>query len=153
MPTVTPFLWFESRLDEALDFYTSVFPDTEVMWKAPGPEGATSMASFRLQGQSFNALAGGPGHPFTDAISMFVSVKDQAEVDHYWALLTDGGEEGPCGWCRDRFGLWWQVVPEALPTYLAGPDPAGAQRANTAMQQMKKLDISAIKAAYEGAAS
>lgn len=156
MPSITPFLWFDDNLEEAMQFYKSVFAQSQITDvshlehpELPGPQQVT-MASFDILGQKFMGLNGGPGHPLTDAISMFLSVADQAEIDHYWAALTaDGGQPGRCGWLTDKFGLTWQVVPEALGSYLGGSDPQGAQRAVSAMLTMGKLDIAALKAAYE----
>lgn len=157
MPSVTPFLWFDNNLAEAVAFYKATFPDAAVSdvqqidsRDAPGPDSVT-LATFEILGQKFMGLNGGPGHPLTDAFSLFLSVQNQAEVDHYWQVLTaDGGEPGPCGWLKDKFGVSWQVIPEALGEYLGGSDEAGARRAMAAMMTMSKLDIAGLKAAYEG---
>lgn len=148
--SVTPFLWFDDRLEEAVHFYASVFKDSKILniAKAPGAAGEPGTAfsaEFELQGQRFMALNGGPQFTFTEAISLFVSCEDQAEVDYYWdALTADGGEESQCGWLKDKFGLSWQIIPTALMRHLGDPDLATAQRAMAAMLQMRKIDIAAL---------
>lgn len=154
MTTITPCLWFESRAAEALDLYTSVFPDSRVLSETRWPDGPHAgellSAEFELQGQRFILIdGGGPG--FTDAISLAVTVETQAEVDHLWeALLADGGEESRCGWLRDRFGVAWQVTPSILPRYMADPDPVKAQRVTAAMMRMTKIVVADLEAAYRG---
>ena len=157
MQKIVPFLWLDGRLEEAVTFWTSVFPDGRVLEisrygdGAPMPAGTAMSAQFELNGQEFMALNGGPEFQFTPAVSFFVRCKDQAEVDHYWERLTaDGGEEQPCGWLKDRFGLSWQIIPDALPAALGDSDPAAAQRALQAMFQMKKIDVAAIERARAG---
>jgi len=153
MGTVTPFVWYDSEAEEAAELYTSVVPNSRIVdvsrygAGSPGPEGAVMTVTFELDGLRFTALNGGPGHPLTEAVSFVVSCETQEEVDRYWAALSDGGEEGPCGWLRDRYGLSWQIVPTALPRLLGDPDPARAQRAMQAMLGMKKLDIAALETA------
>lgn len=154
---ITPFLWFDNNLEEALDFYKSVFKSVEVFSISrygeggPAPAGTVITASFRINGQDFMGLNGGPMFKFTEAISFFIDCKDQAEIDYYWDKLTaDGGEESMCGWLKDKFGLSWQVVPSVLGSLLGSPDPEKAGRAMQAMLQMRKLDIAALQAAHDG---
>ncbi|UZJ24621.1 VOC family protein [Rhodococcus antarcticus] len=150
MPKPVPFLWFDGQAEAAAELYTSVFPRsaiTEISRTGPGEPAMT--VSFTLDGEPFTALNGGPQFAFTEAISFQVPCADQEEVDRYWSLLSEGGEEGRCGWLKDRFGLSWQVVPTALPGLLGDPDPDRAQRAMTAMMGMAKLDIAAMRAAAD----
>ncbi len=155
MSSITPCLWFESRAAEALELYTSVFPDARVHSETRWPEGtpnagALLSAEFELTGQRFILIdGGGPG--FTDAISLSVGVETQEEVDRYWeALLAGGGEESMCGWLRDRFGVAWQIIPSILPRYMADPDSARAARVTQAMMQMRKIVIADLETAYAG---
>jgi predicted 3-demethylubiquinone-9 3-methyltransferase (glyoxalase superfamily) len=159
--TITPFLWFDTQAEEAARFYASVFPNSRVTdvvrygESGPGPAGSVMTVRFQLDGSDFVALNGGPMYRFTEAVSFVVDCKSQDEVDYYWAALTDGGEEGQCGWLKDRYGLSWQVVPDGLAPLLADPDPGRAQRALQAMLSMRKLDIAAMAraAADEGSAA
>ena len=152
MQKITPFLWFDNNAGAAVDYYTSIFKDSKVISSSPGADGNVQTATFELNGQQFIALNGGPEFPFTEAVSFFVSVETQDEVDYYWARLTaGGGEESQCGWLKDKFGLSWQIVPTALGDMLGSPDREKAGRALQAMLKMRKLDIAALKAAYEGA--
>jgi predicted 3-demethylubiquinone-9 3-methyltransferase (glyoxalase superfamily) len=150
---ITPFLWFDTQAEEAAELYVSVFPNSRVVditrygSAGPGSEGQAMTVTFELGGLRVTALNGGPHHTFSEAVSFQIDCADQDEVDHYWNALTEGGEEGPCGWLKDRFGLSWQVVPEALPRLLGDPDPGRSQRAMQAMLGMKKLDIAALEAA------
>jgi predicted 3-demethylubiquinone-9 3-methyltransferase (glyoxalase superfamily) len=156
MKAINPFLWFDTEAHEAAELYTSLFPDSRIVevtrWGAnsPGPEGTPMTVTFDLRGTRFVAMNGGPGHPFTDAVSFSVTCETQEEVDHYWSVLTDGGREVACGWLVDRYGLSWQIVPEALPRLLTDPDPARAQRALRAMMDMVKLDINELERAADG---
>jgi predicted 3-demethylubiquinone-9 3-methyltransferase (glyoxalase superfamily) len=150
MPEITPFLWYDNQAEEAATYYASVFPNSRVTDVNRGPDGKAFMVSFELEGQRVLALNGGPDHPFTDNFSLFVNCEGQEQVDEYWSKLTDGGEEGPCGWLKDRFGLSWQVIPSELPQLLADPDPERAGRAGQAMRQMKKIDIQALRDAADG---
>ena len=147
MPSITPFLWFDNNVPEAVAFYKSVFPNAKV-------ETVNDfMASFEIEGQKFHALNGGPKFKFNEAISFFISVESQEEVDYFWSsLIAGGGEESKCGWLKDKFGLSWQVVPKALGRYLSDPDRKKADRVMQAMLQMKKLEIADLKRAYEHAA-
>ena len=164
MPKVTPFLWFDDQAEEAAELYVSVFNespgssgDSEILGVSrygeagPGTPGSAMTVSLRLEGQEITGLNGGPDHTFTDAFSFFVSCETQEEVDHFWAALTDGGEEGPCGWLTDRYGLSWQIIPTALSELLGDPDPGRSQRAMQAMLQMGKIDIAGLRRAAEAA--
>jgi predicted 3-demethylubiquinone-9 3-methyltransferase (glyoxalase superfamily) len=153
----TTCLWFDTEAEEAATFYTSVFPGAKLGSVArygeggPRPAGMVITAEFELNGQRFMALNGGPEYHFTEAISFQIPCADQAEVDHYWEALTaGGGEPGPCGWLKDRFGVSWQVVPTIMPTLLGDPDPAKAARATKAMLSMGKLDIAELVRAHAG---
>ncbi|AZM51370.1 hypothetical protein DMA15_01210 [Streptomyces sp. WAC 01529] len=158
MPTITPNLWFDTQSQEAAEFYVSVFPNSEIKEVsyygegAPRPAGTVLTVDFVLDGARFTAINGGPEFTFDEAVSFSIDCADQEEVDHYWAKLSEGGEEGPCGWLKDKYGLSWQVVPAALPKLLTDPDPGRAQRAMQAMLGMKKLDIAALHAAADGTA-
>lgn len=156
MQRISPCLWFDDQAEEAAEFYTSVFKNSrinEITRYAEGmgkPAGSVLIVEFTLDGHDFTALNGGPQFHFSEAISLQFSCADQAEVDEYWARLTDGGQESQCGWLKDRYGLSWQIVPSQMREYLGGPDPAGAQRAVDAMMQMRKIDLAVIREAYEG---
>jgi predicted 3-demethylubiquinone-9 3-methyltransferase (glyoxalase superfamily) len=156
MPKITPFLWFDDQAEEAVAFYLSVFknakpgPVSRYGDAGPGEKGKVMVASFEIDGTTFNALNGGPQFQFTEAISFQIGCRDQAEVDWYWERLSEGGQPGPCGWLKDKFGVSWQVVPEVLPTLIADPDLARARRATEAMLKMGKLDIAALEAAAAG---
>ena len=155
MPRITPCLWFDMQGEEAATFYTSVFPNSRIVdvarYGEAGPrEAGTVMAvKFELDGQEFVALNGGPEFTFDEAVSFQIFCADQDEVDRYWSTLSEGGEEGPCGWLKDRFGLSWQVVPNRLMELLADPDQGKAQRAMAAMLEMRKIDIAAVEEAAE----
>jgi len=158
MPKITPFLWFESEAEAAARFYVSLFPNSRIGAisrygeAGPGPAGSVMTVSFELNGLPVTALNGGPAYAFTEAVSFQVSCEDQAEVDRYWTALTaDGGQEGPCAWLKDRWGLSWQIVPKALPELLADPDRGRAMRATQAMLQMKKIDIDKLREAADAA--
>jgi predicted 3-demethylubiquinone-9 3-methyltransferase (glyoxalase superfamily) len=158
MSDITPCLWFDTESEEAATFYTSVFPNSRIVeishFGEAGPRdaGLVMTVNFELAGRPFLALNGGPGHnTFTEAVSFSVSCADQDEVDHYWNALSEGGEEGPCGWLKDRFGLSWQIVPDALPTLLQDPDRDKSQRVMAAMLQMKKIEIAALEEAAAAA--
>ena len=148
-----PCLWFDTEGEEAATFYTSVFPNSKITEIArygsagPRPEGTVMTVAFELDGQTFLALNGGPQFTFSEAISFRSSCKDQDEVDAYWTALSDGGEEGPCGWLKDRFGVSWQIVPEALPKLLGDPDRERSQRVMAAMLQMRKIEIDELERA------
>ena len=153
MPKITPCLWFDTQGEEAARFYTSIFPNSRVVdiahYGEAGPRdaGTVMVVKFELDGQEFVALNGGPEFTFDEAISFQIDCADQEEVDRYSEALTDGGEQGPCGWVKDRFGLSWQVVPKRMIELLSDPDEAKAQRAMAAMLEMRKIDIAAVEAA------
>jgi predicted 3-demethylubiquinone-9 3-methyltransferase (glyoxalase superfamily) len=149
MQKITPFLWFDNQAEEAMNFYASIFKDSKILGVTPGPNGTVMMATFQLNGQEFFALNGGPEFKFTEAISFFVDCKTQEEVDELWAKLSAGGEEGQCGWLKDKFGLSWQIVPTALGELLGDKDVGKAAKVMQAMLQMKKIDIAGLKRAYE----
>ncbi|WP_435178821.1 VOC family protein [Actinacidiphila sp. bgisy145] len=155
---LTTCLWFDGRAEEAADFYLSVFEDSSRgstlrhTDASPGEEGTVLTVEFTLNGQRFLGLNGGPQFPFTEAVSFQIDCADQTEVDYYWSRLTSGGgEEGQCGWLKDRFGVSWQVVPNIMPTLLTASDRAKADRAMAAMMKMRKLDIATLQAAFDGA--
>lgn len=141
MSTITPFLWFDTQAEEAMNFYVSVFKDGKII--SVNKHGDTFFTgTFEIQGQQFDVLNAGPQFKFNEAISFFVSCEDQAEVDYFWEKLTaDGGEESQCGWLKDRFGLSWQIIPKALGECLSNPDPEKSARAMQAMMGMKKIII------------
>jgi predicted 3-demethylubiquinone-9 3-methyltransferase (glyoxalase superfamily) len=159
MQKITPFLWFDTEGEDAAEFYVSVFPNSRIVdvthYGEAGPRAAGTVmtVTFELDGQRFVALNGGPDFTFSEAISFEVECGDQDEVDTYWDTLSEGGEPGPCGWLKDRFGLSWQIVPRRLTELLSDPDTAKAQRVMGAMLQMKKIEIAELEraAAAEGA--
>jgi len=153
---ITTCLWFDTDGEEAAEFYCSLFPDSRILDVSrygdagPGPAGGAMTVSFELDGRPCVALNGGPDHTFNEAVSFQVACADQDEVDHFWdTLVANGGEEGPCGWLKDRFGLSWQIVPTALPQLLGDPDPERSQRAMKAMLSMHKIDIAALRRAAD----
>ena len=159
-PTLYPCLWFDGQAEEAATFYASLVPESHVdrIGRSPadtpsGPAGMVLTVDFTLAGQRVMGLNGGPDFRFTEAVSFVLECEDQAEVDRLWdALTADGGEPGPCGWLKDRFGLSWQIVPRELNRMLASDDRAAAGRAMDAMLAMGKLDVAALRRAYDGAA-
>ncbi len=157
MPRITPNLWFDTEAQEAAEFYVSVFPNSKITNvthytdAGPGPAGSVLTVDFVLDGQEYTAINGGPQFTFDEAISLLINCADQEEVDYYWEKLSEGGEEGPCGWLKDRYGLSWQVCPTAMLDLLNDPDRARVDRAMAAMFQMKKLDIAALYAAADQA--
>ena len=156
MKNIVPCLWFDTEGEAAAELYTSVFPNSRIVEvthygsAGPRPEGMVMTVSFELDGQKVVALNGGQDFSLTEAFSFAVSCETQEEVDSYWETLSEGGEEGPCGWLKDRFGLSWQIVPTALPRLLADPDVQKAQRVMAAMLEMKKIDIETLERAAEG---
>jgi predicted 3-demethylubiquinone-9 3-methyltransferase (glyoxalase superfamily) len=154
MQKITPFLWFDDQAEEAMNFYTSIFRNSKILSVArygeagPGPAGSVMTASFEIESQEFTALNGGPQFKFTEAISFVVNCKTQKEVDELWEKLSAGGEEGPCGWLKDRFGVSWQIVPTALGEMLSDPNPGKAQRVMEAMLKMKKIELPVLQQAY-----
>jgi predicted 3-demethylubiquinone-9 3-methyltransferase (glyoxalase superfamily) len=155
MPKQIPCLWFDGQAEQAAAHYTSIFPNSEVTRvtrygpDTPGEEGAVMTVEFHIDGQPYVGLNGGPQSTFNEAISFQIMCADQDEVDHYWVRLAEGGEHGPCGWLKDRFGVSWQVVPTRLDELIADPDPARAQRAFQAMLGMKKIDIDELERAAD----
>jgi len=156
MQKITPFLWFDDNAEEAVAFYTSIFEKSRTVSVSrygdagPGPKGRVMVMKFEIEGQEFVALNGGPQFHFTEAVSFVVNCKDQKDVDDYWDRLSAGGQTSQCGWLKDRFGLSWQIVPDALGKMLGDKDPAKAQRVMKAMLRMTKIDIEELKAAYDG---
>lgn len=143
MQKITTFLWFDGQAEEAAKFYTSLFKNSKIVSANP------MSVVFELDGQEFYALNGGPQFKFTEAISLFVKCETQEEIDYFWNKFTaDGGQESMCGWCKDKYGLSWQIVPNVLGQLIGGSDPAKAQNAMQAMLKMKKLDIAQLTAAY-----
>lgn len=156
MRKITPFLWFNDNAEEAMNFYLSIFKDGKIGNVSrygnagPGPRGSLMMGTFEIAGQELMVLNGGPHFQFTEAISMFVKCKDQGEVDYYWDRLVAGGSPGQCGWLKDKFGLSWQVIPDALAGILGDKDRGRADRGMRAMLQMSKIDIEALRRAADG---
>lgn len=156
---ITPFLWFKSEAEEAARHYVGIFKNSRIIAKANynedaskasgQPEGSTMTVDFELDGQPFVALNGGPVFSFTPAISFVVDCEDQAEVDHYWERLSEGGAKGECGWLTDKFGVSWQVVPSILPKLITGKNQAASDRAMKALIGMTKLDIAKLQSAYD----
>jgi predicted 3-demethylubiquinone-9 3-methyltransferase (glyoxalase superfamily) len=155
MPRITPNLWFDTEGLEAAEFYVSLFPNSEIKHVSyygeagPGPSGTVLTVDFALDGQEYTAINGGPQFTFDEAISLLINCADQDEVDYYWTKLSEGGEEGQCGWLKDRYGLSWQVIPAALEELLSDPDERRAQRAMKAMLGMKKIDVAALRVAAD----
>jgi predicted 3-demethylubiquinone-9 3-methyltransferase (glyoxalase superfamily) len=156
MKKIVPCLWFDTEGEAAAQLYTSVFPNSKILDVArygeagPRPAGTVMTVSFELNGQEFLALNGGPEFTFSEAVSFQVMCEDQDEVDHFWSKLGEGGEHGPCGWLKDRYGLSWQIVPTRLGELLGDPDPERAQRAMAAMLEMGKLEIAELERAADG---
>jgi predicted 3-demethylubiquinone-9 3-methyltransferase (glyoxalase superfamily) len=156
MQKIVPSLWFDTEAEEAANFYCGIFKDSRIVKimrygsAGPRPEGTVMTVDFQLEGQDFNALNGGPDFKFNEAVSLLVNCQTQEEVDNLWAKLTEsGGEPGPCGWLKDRYGLSWQIVPVALTEMLSDPDPAKSQRVMEAMLQMGKIEVAGLREAYE----
>jgi predicted 3-demethylubiquinone-9 3-methyltransferase (glyoxalase superfamily) len=154
---ITTFLTYVDRAEEAMEFYTSIFPDSRIVSTTrygaagPGAEGSLMTGSFELAGQEFMALNGGSSFTFSEGISLFVECEAQDEVDYYWEKLSAGGKQGPCGWLTDKFGVSWQVIPRALGELMGDEDPEKAQRVMEAMLQMGKIEIEGLRRAYESA--
>jgi predicted 3-demethylubiquinone-9 3-methyltransferase (glyoxalase superfamily) len=157
MPRITPNLWFDTQAEEAATFYVSVFPNSKIIATSyygeagPRPAGLVLTVTFVLDGEEFIALNGGPEFTFDEAISLMVMCKDQSEIDYYWDRLSDGGEEGPCGWLKDRYGVSWQVAPADITALMTDTDQGRRDRAMRAVLSMKKLDLAAISAAADAA--
>jgi predicted 3-demethylubiquinone-9 3-methyltransferase (glyoxalase superfamily) len=158
MPNVYPCLWFDGQAEEAASYYVTLLPDSQVdrVWRSPadtpsGPAGMVLTVDFTLAGQHFQGLNGGADFSFNEAISFVIECEDQAEVDRLWEALTaDGGEPGPCGWLKDRYGMSWQIVPKAMNEMLADSDDERARRAMEAMLQMGKIELAEVERAYRG---
>jgi predicted 3-demethylubiquinone-9 3-methyltransferase (glyoxalase superfamily) len=156
MQKISPFLWFDTNAEEAANFYTSIFKNSEITGVSrygeggPMPAGTAMVVTFELEGQHFMALNGGPHYTFNEAVSFMVHCETQDEIDHYWSKLGEGGQEIQCGWLKDKYGVTWQITPTVLGDLLQGPDPEGSKRAMMAMMQMVKLDIAALQRAYNG---
>jgi predicted 3-demethylubiquinone-9 3-methyltransferase (glyoxalase superfamily) len=154
---ITPNLWFDTEAEAAASHYVSIFPESRILatthYTDAGPRdaGMVLTVEFELAGERFIAINGGPQFTFDEAVSFLITCEDQDEIDYYWEKLSDGGEEGPCGWLKDRFGLSWQVVPDGMAELFADPDPERARRAMEAMLAMRKLDVAAMRAAADGA--
>jgi len=155
MQKITPFLWFDGKAEEAMNFYSSIFKNSKIGRitrygdAGPGPKGAVMSATFQLDGQEFMALNGGPQFKFTEAISFFVNCETQEEVDELWEKLSDGGQKSRCGWLKDKYGLSWQIIPSALGEMLGDKDPEKSQRVMKAILQMDKIDIKRLEQAYK----
>jgi predicted 3-demethylubiquinone-9 3-methyltransferase (glyoxalase superfamily) len=156
---IVPSLWFDTQAEEAAEFYLAVFKDSKILSKSHYPDGTEKAGQvltveWELNGQRFIGINGGPQFTFDEAVSFMVECEDQAEIDYYWEKLTaDGGEEGPCGWCKDKFGLSWQVAPRGIDSMLGEAGSESAQRAFQAMMKMRKLDIEELRRAAEGVAA
>ncbi|MDX3926841.1 MAG: VOC family protein [Shinella sp.] len=150
MQKITPFLWFDNQLEEAIEFYTSIFRNARIRDVKRQPDGKALVARFQLEGQEFIGLNGGPDCTFNEAISLFVQCADQPEIDYYWDRLLEGGKELQCGWLKDRYGLAWQIHPETVMDYLNDPDPEKASRVFNAVMKMVKIDAAELDRAYEG---
>jgi len=154
MKKVTPFLWYDTQAEEAMNFYVSLFKNSKAQNISRGPDGRAFTVSFELDGQEFIGLNAGPQFKFNEAVSMFVNCEDQAEVDYFWnALTADGGEESMCGWLKDKYGLSWQIVPKQLGELMGGPDPEKSSRVMQAMLKMKKIIVADLQKAYDGQSS
>jgi predicted 3-demethylubiquinone-9 3-methyltransferase (glyoxalase superfamily) len=150
MPTITPFLWFDTQAEEAMNFYTSIFRNSRVL-SVNRAQGKVMSVTFELEGQRFMGLNAGPVYKFTEAISFFTACETQEEIDDLWTRLTaGGGEPGRCGWLKDRFGVSWQIVPNALGRMMSDPDPARSQRVVQAFLQMGKFDLRRLQNAFDG---
>ncbi len=152
MKKITPFLWFDTQAEEAMNFYVSLFQNSKVLGVSRGPDGKAFSVSFDLDGQEFMGLNAGPHYKFNEAVSMYVNCENQAEVDEFWSKLTaDGGEESMCGWLKDKYGLSWQIIPKQLGQLIGGPDPVKSKRAMDAMLKMQKIVVADLQKAYDGA--
>lgn len=151
MQKITPFLWFDKEAEDAAKFYTSIFKDAEITSSAPGPNNTVMTVGFKLFGQNFTALNGGPLFKFNESVSFVVHCDSQDEVDYYWEkLLSGGGKESQCGWLKDKFGLSWQIVPDRMIELLTDKDPAKRSRVLNAMMKMIKIDLPTLEKAAEG---
>ncbi len=155
MQKITPWLWFDTEAEDAMNHYVSIFKDSRIIEvthygsAGPRPEGMVLATRFELNGQEFAALNGGPDFRFTEAVSFQIECESQEEVDYYWTKLGAGGQPGPCGWLKDKYGLSWQIIPKQLNEYLHDPDPERSQRVMKAMMKMGKIEIAGLKAAAD----
>ncbi|MFD3482750.1 VOC family protein [Streptomyces sp. NPDC058665] len=158
MPKITPNLWFDGQAKDAAEYYIGIFPNSKITGithygeAGPGPAGTVLTVDFELDGHRYTGINGGPQFTFDEAVSFLIECADQEEVDYYWYKLSEGGEEGPCGWLKDKFGLSWQVAPAGMEEVLNDPDQERGQRAMKAMLGMKKIDLAALRAAADGTA-
>ncbi|MEW6240059.1 MAG: VOC family protein [Chloroflexota bacterium] len=151
MNKITPFLWFDTQAEEAMNFYVSIFKNSKVGGVSRGPDGRAFSVSFQLDGQEFMGLNAGPQYRFSEAVSFFVNCEDQAEVDDLWSkLIADGGEESRCGWLKDKYGLSWQIIPRQLGELMGDPDPEKSRRVMEAMLKMNKIVIADLQKAHQG---
>lgn len=150
MSKITPFLWFESQAEEAMNYYVSIFKNSKVLNVSRGPDGKAFTVSFELDGQEFMALNAGPQFTFNEAISMYINCEDQAEVEYFWGKLSAVPEAEQCGWCKDKFGLSWQVIPKQLGELMGDPDPNKSKRVVDAMLKMKKIIVADLQKAHAG---
>ncbi|MBK0381053.1 VOC family protein [Mucilaginibacter segetis] len=156
MQKITPFLWFDTNAEEAVNFYISLFKNSKILRvirngsEGPGPEGSVLAIDFSINGQEFAALNGGPTFTFTEAVSFMVNCETQEEIDNMWEKLSEGGQKSQCGWLKDKFGLSWQVTPPILLKMISDPDPVKSQRVMNAMMKMEKLIIKDLEDAYNG---
>lgn len=151
MKKITPFLWFDTQAEEAMNYYVSVFKNAKVLGVSRGPDGKAFTVSFELDGQEFMGLNAGPVYKFNEAISMYVDCEDQAEVDYFWSKLSAVSESEQCGWCKDQFGLSWQIVPKQLGELMGSSDPEKSGRVMQAMLKMKKIIVADLQKAHDGA--
>ena len=151
MKKITPFLWFDTQAEDAMNYYVSLFKNSKVNGISRGPDGKAFTVSFELDGQDFMGLNAGPQFKFNEAVSMYVDCEDQAEVDYFWnAFIADGGEESMCGWLKDKFGLSWQIVPKQLGELMGDPDLEKSERVMQAMLKMQKIVVADLQKAYKG---
>ena len=151
MKKITPFLWFDTQAEEAMNFYVSLFKNSKVLNVSRGPDGKAFIVSFELDGQEFMALNAGPQFKFNESVSFYVDCEDQAEVDYFWdALTADGGEESMCGWLKDKYGLSWQIIPRQLGELMGDPDPEKSKRVMDAMLKMQKIIVADLQKAHGG---
>lgn len=154
MKKITPFLWFDTQAEDAMNFYVSLFKNSKVKDISRDPDGRVFSVSFELDGQEFIGLNAGPQFKFNEAVSFYVNCEDQAEVDYFWnALTADGGEESMCGWLKDKYGLWWQIIPRQLGKLMGDPDPVKSKQVMDAMLKMKKIIVADLQKAHDGVSS
>ena len=151
MQKIVPFLWYDGKAAEAAKFYVSIFKNSKVLSVSPGPDGKAMSVTFQLEGQPFYALNGGPHYKFTPAISLFVNCETQQEVDELWGKLSASAADEQCGWCKDKYGLSWQIIPTALGKMMGDKNPKKAGAAVQAMLKMKKIDIKGLQKAFDAA--